>query len=61
MAEFRGAPPLVLHLLCASLLLGRAAHAWGVSRPDEDFRFRVAGMCATFAAIAGGALALLLG
>jgi hypothetical protein len=61
MAELRGTPPLVLHALCASLLLGRLAHAWGVSRTDEDLRFRVAGMAATFAAIAGAALALLLG
>lgn len=61
MAEIRGAPSLVLHLLCVSLLLGRVSHAWGVSRPDEDFRFRVAGMGATFTAIAGAALTLLLG
>ncbi len=61
MAELRGTPPLVLHALCASLLLGRLAHAWGVSRTDEDLRFRVAGMAATFAAIAGAALALILG
>ncbi len=61
MAELRGTPPLVLHALCASLLLGRLAHAWGVSRTDEDLRVRVAGMAATFAAIAGAALALLLG
>ena len=61
MAEIRGAPPLLLHPLCACLLLGRIAHAWGVSRPNEDFRFRVAGMGATFTAIAGAALTLLLG
>ena len=61
MAELRGTPPLLLHALCASLLLGRLAHAWGVSRTDEDLWFRVAGMAATFAAIAGAALALLLG
>jgi len=61
MAEIRGAPALVLHLLCASLLAGRVLHAWGVSRPDEDVRFRIAGMGATFTAIAGAALALLLG
>jgi hypothetical protein len=61
MAELRGTPPLVLHALCASLLLGRLVHAWGVSRTDEDLRVRVAGMAATFAAIAGAALALLLG
>ena len=61
MAEIRGAPSPVLHLLCMCLLLGRMSHAWGVSRPDEDLRFRAAGMGATFTAIAGAALALLLG
>ena len=60
MAEVRGAAPFVLHALCVSLLLGRLAHAWGVSRTDEDLRFRVAGMAATFAAIGGAALTLLL-
>jgi uncharacterized membrane protein YecN with MAPEG domain len=61
MAEVRGAPPPVLHALCLCLLLGRVAHAWGVSRPDEDLRFRTAGIGATFAAIAGAALALVFG
>ena len=61
MAEVRGTPPLVLHALCLSLLLGRLSHAWGVSRADEDLRFRVAGMAATFAAIGGAALAIALG
>ncbi len=61
MAEVRGTPPLVLHALCAALLLGRLSHAWGVSRTDEDLRFRVAGMAATFAAIGGAALAIVLG
>ncbi|MBD0275544.1 MAG: MAPEG family protein [Acetobacteraceae bacterium] len=61
MAEVRGAPPLVVHALCLSLVFGRLAHAWGVSRTDEDFRFRVAGMAATFATIGGAALAILLG
>ena len=60
MAEFRRVPP-VLHAPCLSLLLGRVSHAWGVSRPDEDHRFRVAGVALTFAAIAGAALVLLPG
>ncbi len=61
MAELRGAASPVLHALCLALLLGRASHAWGVSRPDEDHRFRVAGMALTFAAIGGAALVLILG
>lgn len=59
MAEWRGAPGLLLHLLCLTLLIGRASHAWGVSHTDEDFRFRTAGMIATFLTIIVTALTLL--
>ena len=51
MAEARGVPGIMLHALCLSLLIGRAAHAWGVSRTPEDFRFRVGGMGATLTVI----------
>lgn len=61
LAELRAAPALLLHGLCLVLLLGRAAHAWGVSNPSEDFRFRVAGMAATFTVIIAAALFLLIG
>lgn len=60
MAEFRGAPALLLHGLCLCLLLGRASHAWGVSHLDEDLRFRVAGMIATFLALIAASLTLLV-
>ncbi|KPF67356.1 glutathione metabolism protein [Bosea sp. AAP35] len=60
MAEWRGAPPLLLHLLCLLLLLGRASHAWGVSHADEDLRFRTAGMIATFLTIIVTALTLIV-
>ncbi len=60
MAEFRGAPALLLHGLCLCLLLGRASHAWGVSHLDEDLRFRVAGMIATFATLIAASLTLLM-
>ena len=58
--EFRGAPSLLLHGLCLLLLVGRVSHAWGVSHLDEDLRFRVAGMVATFAALVAAALTLLV-
>ena len=58
LAEMRGAPAVLLHLLCLLLLGGRLAHAWGVSRSPEDFRFRVGGMVATLTTL--GATALLL-
>jgi uncharacterized membrane protein YecN with MAPEG domain len=60
MAEIRGAPGLLLHGLCLCLLLGRASHAWGVSHLDEDLRFRVAGMVATFATLVAAALTILV-
>lgn len=61
LAELRGAPGPLLHGLCLSLLLGRSLHAWGVSQPREDLRFRVAGMGLTFATLLITALILLLG
>lgn len=61
MAEIRGAPGLLIHLLCASLLIGRVAHAWGVSRAPEDFRFRVGGTAATQTTLIVASLLLLLG
>lgn len=61
MAEIRGAPGILIHLLCASLLIGRAAHAWGVSRAPEDFRFRVGGTAATQTTLIVASLLLLLG
>ena len=48
--------PALLHVLGLSLLAGRLAHAWGISQPAENFRYRVFGMAATFAALVGAAL-----
>jgi hypothetical protein len=61
LAELQAAPALLIHALCLALLVGRAAHAWGVSNPSEDFRFRVFGMAATFTVILLTALVLLVG
>lgn len=47
-AEVSGAPVALVHVLGLCLLAGRLAHAYGVSQPDEDFRFRVFGMAMTF-------------
>lgn len=60
MAELRGVWAPVLHVLCTLLVAGRCSHAWGVSRTPEVFRFRVAGMMATFAVLIGAALAILV-
>lgn len=52
LAEMQGAPAALLHAACASLLIGRLSHALGVSRTDENYRYRVLGMALTFVAIA---------
>lgn len=57
LAEINGAGPWLIHLLGLLLLAGRCSHAWGVSQVKEDFRFRVAGMMATFAVLVAGAVA----
>jgi hypothetical protein len=59
--EWRGASAVLLNALCVLLLIGRGLHAYGVSQPKEDFRFRVAGMAATFVVIGTSALLLVLG
>lgn len=51
--------PIVVHLLCLTLVFGRVCHAYGVSQEREDYRFRVAGMTLTFAAISVSVLLLL--
>ena len=50
----------VVHALGAALLLGRTAHAYGVSQPKEDFRFRVFGMSVTFTVLVSSAIYLLV-
>jgi len=60
-AELRGVPAPALHAGCAVLLVGRAAHAWGISQAAENFRWRVGGMAATFAAYAIAVAALAVG
>jgi len=49
-----------IHVLGASLLLGRLSHAFGVSQVEENYRFRVFGMALTFFAIISACLRLLL-
>lgn len=61
MAEAQGRPGWLLHALCTVLLAGRALHAYGVSNPDEDFRFRVGGMGATLTVTIASAVLLIVG
>lgn len=55
-----GATPLSLHALGATLLAGRASHAYGVARVQENYRFRVVGMALTFGVLASAAVRLLV-
>ena len=58
-AELHGAPAWSLHVLGAGLLLGRVSHAYGVSQPNEVYRFRVAGMALTFTVLLATSACLL--
>jgi uncharacterized protein len=59
--EQQGQAAWLVHALCIALIAGRTAHAFGVGRAPEDYRFRVAGMALTFTSIIVAALALLAG
>jgi len=59
--ELRGARPGLLHAVCACLLVGRIAHAYGVSRTDENFAYRVTGMALTLTALGAASLMLIFG
>jgi uncharacterized membrane protein YecN with MAPEG domain len=43
-----GRTPFMVHVLGIALIAGRLLHAWGISQPQENFRFRVSGMVLTF-------------
>jgi uncharacterized membrane protein YecN with MAPEG domain len=58
-AAMAGASSTMLHTLGVSLLVGRISHAWGVSRTNETYLFRVVGMAGTFAALIGAVMYLL--
>jgi len=48
LCALRGLPTFLLAPLCIALIGGRALHAYGVSHENENFRFRIWGMMATF-------------
>jgi len=58
-AEAAGTTGPLVHALGASVLAGRVSHAFGVSRIDEQYAFRVVGMALTLGPIvvAAGLLA----
>lgn len=50
----------ITHFVCATLLIGRCVHAFGVSKIQENYSFRVTGMAFTFTSICTSALVLLI-
>ncbi|MEM8689212.1 MAG: MAPEG family protein [Pseudomonadota bacterium] len=56
LAELQDRSIYAIHFVGLCLLAGRLAHAYGVSREPELFKFRVAGMILTFTALVSGAL-----
>ena len=60
LAEWQGAPWWLLAPTALVFALGRFAHAWSFTRPDEEFRYRVIGMHMTIWPFAGFAVMALL-
>lgn len=58
--ELSDAPSVLVHALGVCLLVGRLSHAFGVSQPKENFKFRVFGMALTFTALGVSSAYLLL-
>lgn len=57
MVELQDGGVLVLHLIGLTLLVGRAAHAYGVSQYPQIMPLRFWGMILTFSSLLVGALA----
>jgi MAPEG family len=51
--------PILLHILCIALLIGRVTHAVGVAQPNENFRLRVTAMILTLNTLAAASIILL--
>jgi len=59
LAEGLGLPGLGVHAIGLALLVGRLAHAWGLSQTPHILRLRVIGVAATTLAMLAGAVACL--
>ena len=57
LAEMQNASYWLLHLIGASLVIGRLIHAYGLGRTPQIIRFRVWGMILTMVSLIAGALA----
>lgn len=58
--ELQAGASLMIHLLCAMLLVGRVLHALGVSRVEEVLLVRQIGMGLTFGVLVAASILLLL-
>ncbi len=56
MAEMQNASLWSLHLIGASLLIGRILHAYAISQTPQVMPLRIAGMVLTFVSLISGAL-----
>ncbi len=56
MAELQTAAAWSLHLVGATLLIGRILHAYAISQTPQVMNLRVAGMVLTFVSLISGAL-----
>ncbi|MEY3996099.1 MAG: hypothetical protein RL344_442 [Pseudomonadota bacterium] len=59
-SEMSGASVWLLHSIGILLLVGRISHAYGVSRLNEIFKYRVLGMAMTFTSILVAAFFLII-
>ena len=57
--ELDGYNPILINALGISLLIGRCCHAYGISKTDEDFKYRVSGMTMTFFTIISASVLIL--
>ncbi len=60
-AELNGTSPTLLHAIGGSLFVGRALHAFGLSRSTGNSPGRFVGTILTWLSILGGAVVCLLG
>ena len=60
MLELSQANIYLVHFLCSILLIGRCSHAYGVSKVNENYFYRVFGMAMTFTSLSISALSCVL-
>lgn len=51
---------LTIHVLATLLVIGRLVHAYGISQPNENTRFRVFGMFLTFVVLISCSVRILI-